>query len=74
MRLDPRGVATFLADRGFRTVRMDRYAMLYRHVPGRPMRALSLPGIYHLAVKGYGLLDFSIGRVGNKMVVIAQRP
>jgi SAM-dependent methyltransferase len=72
-RLDPAAVASLLRNHGFEVVRSARYAMLYRHRPGLPMRILSAPGVFQAAVVAFSLLNAAIGRFGNKLVVVAIR-
>lgn len=62
-----------LERRGFRTMRARRYAMMYRHEPGWPMRVLSWPGIFPVAKHVFRLVDALIGRVGNKLTLVAVR-
>lgn len=73
IRFDDRPVVDHLARAGFRSVRADRYAMLYRHEPGRLMALLSRPGILPVAVAGCRLVARLLGRVGNKLVIVSQR-
>jgi ubiquinone/menaquinone biosynthesis C-methylase UbiE len=62
-----------LALQNFRPVRADRYAMYYRHMPGRAMRVLSMPPMLPLAKGGFRLANFVAGRFGNKLAVQAVR-
>jgi SAM-dependent methyltransferase/uncharacterized protein YbaR (Trm112 family) len=62
-----------LSDRGFRAIRPHRYAMYYRHWPGRPMRVLSIPVLLPVARGGLKLLNRLAGRFGNKLTVQAVR-
>lgn len=72
-RLDPREVAAFLAARGYRVLRGQRYAMYYPHDPGRVFDFLSRPGIYPMVRVGWSIMNTFGGRFGNKMVVVAER-
>ena len=66
-------VTGLLAENGFRTVTARRFAMYYRHVPGRAMRALShRPALW--VAKGT-VIGFNrvLGRLGNKLSVQAIR-
>jgi hypothetical protein len=63
-----------LTARGFRTLRPHRYAMYYRHWPGRAMRVLSAPVLLPLAKASLNLLNRVAGRYGNKLAVQALRP
>jgi SAM-dependent methyltransferase/uncharacterized protein YbaR (Trm112 family) len=62
-----------LASRGFRTLRPHRYAMYYRHWPGRAMRLLSLPPLFLVARVGLRVVNSTLGRYGNKLAVQAVR-
>lgn len=73
MRLDLDEVVEGLAVHGFRSIRPHRYAMLYRHWPGRLMRVLSLPGVRTVAVASFRLANRLFGRYGNKLAVQAVR-
>jgi hypothetical protein len=54
-------------------VRVERYAMLYRHEPGRSMRLLSLAPIYPLVLAALRIANVLLGRIGNKLVVVGER-
>ena len=56
---------------GFRVVAAERYAMYYRHQPGRAARWLSVPGAFELATLGLTTLNRSAGALGNKLAVQA---
>lgn len=58
---------------GFRPLRPHRYAMFYRHWPGRSMRVLSRPGLLSLTVAMLGIANRLLGRFGNKLTVQALR-
>jgi len=58
---------------GFRPVRPHRYAMYYRHWPGRVMRLLSNPVFLPLAKTAFGAVNRVAGRYGNKLAVQAVR-
>jgi SAM-dependent methyltransferase len=62
-----------LSERGFRAIRPHRYAMYYRHWPGRPMRVLSTPPLLPIARGAMKIINLSIGRIGNKLTVQAVR-
>jgi ubiquinone/menaquinone biosynthesis C-methylase UbiE len=70
LRLDE--IVPELRDHGFEPVRPHRYAMYYRHWPGRGMRALSHPLLLPLAKAGFAALNVA-GRYGNKLTVQAIR-
>jgi SAM-dependent methyltransferase len=62
-----------LSSRGFRTIRPHRYAMYYRHWPGRAVRVLSSPPLLPLAQASLNVLNRVAGRFGNKLTVQAIR-
>jgi ubiquinone/menaquinone biosynthesis C-methylase UbiE/uncharacterized protein YbaR (Trm112 family) len=62
-----------LSSRGFRPIRPHRYAMYYRHWPGRTMRVLSTRPLLPLARSGLNVLNRVAGRFGNKLTVQAIR-
>jgi SAM-dependent methyltransferase len=62
-----------LSSRGFRTIRPHRYAMYYRHWPGKTMRVLSTRPLLPLAQAGMNALNRIAGRFGNKLTVQAIR-
>lgn len=72
-RLEPALVEHYLRETGFRVVRSQRYAMYYRHFPGRIFEALSRPGLYGLATTCWRVANVALGRVGNKLAVVAER-
>ena len=72
-RLEPEEVAAFLQERGFAVLRAERYAMYYPHKPGSVFRLLSRPLIFPIVRIGWRLANGLIGRLGNKMVVVAER-
>jgi hypothetical protein len=58
---------------GFSVVRWERYAMVYRHEPGRAARLLSsrpLRPVVRFAIDGFNAL---LGGIGNKLTVQAVR-
>jgi uncharacterized protein YbaR (Trm112 family)/SAM-dependent methyltransferase len=63
-----------LGSNGFRTVESHRYAMYYRHEPGRVMHALSSRRLFPFARLGFRALNRLIGTAGNKLTVQAVRP
>lgn len=73
-RLTLRSVRQRLAERGFDVVRAERYGMFYRHVPGLPSRLFSLPVAFPLARGALRGANAALGRVGNKLVVVAVKP
>jgi SAM-dependent methyltransferase len=62
-----------LEESGFKVMTARRYAMLYRHVPGRAMRLLSRPAAFPLAIGVYRVANAAFGRFGNKLSVTAVR-
>jgi ubiquinone/menaquinone biosynthesis C-methylase UbiE/uncharacterized protein YbaR (Trm112 family) len=62
-----------LSSRGFRPIWPHRYAMYYRHWPGRTMRVLSTRPLLPLAQAGLNVLNRVAGRFGNKLTVQAIR-
>src|SRR5439155_1080684 len=62
-----------LSSRSFRPIRPHRYAMYYRHWPGRAMRVLSTRPLLPLAQAGLNVLNRVAGRFGNKLTVQAIR-
>jgi ubiquinone/menaquinone biosynthesis C-methylase UbiE/uncharacterized protein YbaR (Trm112 family) len=66
-------ITSELTARGFRPVRPQRYAMYYRHWPGRAVRLLSNPVLLPLAKTGFDLVNRAAGRYGNKLAVQAVR-
>ena len=73
VRFDPDDVRRQLHSAGFNVVRSERYAMYYRHVPGRVIHALSRPASYILSVGAWRLVNIALGRVGNKLAMVAER-
>jgi SAM-dependent methyltransferase len=72
-RLRVNEVCRRLEDEGLRIVRVGRYAMLYRHEPGLPMRVLSRKAFLPAARAGLRLANTLVGPHGNKLVVTAVR-
>jgi SAM-dependent methyltransferase len=72
-RLRPERIGAELEQRGFRVELLERYAMVYRHEPGRAARLLSRPGVFQLAQFAIRAFNAVAGRVGNKMTVQALR-
>jgi SAM-dependent methyltransferase len=58
---------------GFRALRPHRYAMYYRHWPGRGVRVLSKPMLLPLATAAFRAVNRVVGRFGNKLTVQAVR-
>jgi glycosyltransferase involved in cell wall biosynthesis/SAM-dependent methyltransferase/predicted RNA-binding Zn-ribbon protein involved in translation (DUF1610 family) len=72
-RLEPAEVGDFLRARGYVIVKAERYGMYYPHHPGAAFRLLSLPGIFPIVRICWRFGNAIFGRVGNKMVVVAER-
>lgn len=73
-RLDPAATAAALRTRGFEILRADRYAMYYRHEPGRGVRLLSRPLLFPAAIAAFRLANAIAGALGNKLAVVGVRP
>jgi len=72
-RMDPDALAAEVSAAGFDVVKSERYAMVYRHEPGRAARILSLPGLRTLTalvLRGFNALA---GGIGNKLTLQAVR-
>lgn len=72
-RVDPDAIVATLKRNGFTVVRCERYAMVYRHEPGRAARLLSrqpLRPVVRLAIDGFNAV---LGGIGNKLTVQAVR-
>ncbi len=72
-RLDPAAVVRVLQDAGFEPLAADRYAMYYRHEPGRIFRLLSGRGVFPLVRAGWRVANALFGRFGNKVAIVAER-
>jgi ubiquinone/menaquinone biosynthesis C-methylase UbiE/uncharacterized protein YbaR (Trm112 family) len=72
-RLTPEEVEEALRSGGFQTLTRQRYAMFYRHEPGRASRVLSGHVVFPLVRAAWRLGNAAIGRAGNKLVVVAER-
>jgi cellulose synthase/poly-beta-1,6-N-acetylglucosamine synthase-like glycosyltransferase len=57
----------------FRALLPHRYAMYYRHWPGRGVRVLSKPVLLPLATAAFRGVNRVAGRFGNKLAVQAVR-
>lgn len=71
-RLTQERVIRALRTAGFRQVVSQRYAMYYRHQPGWLFRAMSAKGIFPIVVGTWRIANSLVGRVGNKLVVVAK--
>ncbi|HEU5216878.1 MAG TPA: methyltransferase domain-containing protein [Gaiellaceae bacterium] len=72
-RVDPEQLAAEVEAAGFEVVRNERYAMVYRHEPGRAALVLSQPGLRHLTRAALGTFNAVAGGVGNKLTLQAVR-
>jgi ubiquinone/menaquinone biosynthesis C-methylase UbiE/uncharacterized protein YbaR (Trm112 family) len=66
-------IVSELAAHGFESIAPHRYAMYYRHWPGRPIRLLSRRRLLALATRGFLLANRLAGGCGNKLAVQAIR-
>jgi ubiquinone/menaquinone biosynthesis C-methylase UbiE len=73
-RLTLEDVSSTLVAGGFNVVTAERYAMYYRHEPGRAARLLSAPGAFALARAGFRTANLLLSSGGNKLVAVAVRP
>ena len=72
-RLDPQTLAATVAAAGFAVVKNQRYAMVYRHEPGRATLILSQPGLRNLTVTALQAFNAVAGGIGNKLTLQALR-
>jgi len=72
-RVDPDAIASTLETAGFAIVCQRRYAMVYRHTPGRASAVLSLTPLYQIAKGALSGFNAVLGGVGNKLTVQAVR-
>lgn len=72
-RLDPAWLAERVEEASFEVVRSERYAVVYRHVPGRMARLLSRPGLQAPTRAAHGAFNAVAGAAGNKLTLQAVR-
>jgi SAM-dependent methyltransferase len=72
-RLKPDRIAAIVSAKGFRIIRSERYAMYYKHRPGKVFEILSRPTVFPLVVLAWSWINVLLGRFGNKMVLVAVR-
>jgi SAM-dependent methyltransferase len=72
-RLDRAALAGLLQAHGFQVLANKRYAMVYRHVPGRFAQMLSTPGIFGAARLAMSSFNRFAGETGNKLTIQAVR-
>lgn len=73
VRMKPDEIKTVLTSQLFRIVYLERYAMYYRHQPGRVFRWLSNPWLLPLTKMALYILNQVAGRAGNKVTIQAVR-
>ena len=72
-RVAPRAITATLENAGFEVVRRRRYAMVYRHEPGRISALLSAPPLRQVADGALRAFNGVLGDLGNKLTVQAVR-
>jgi SAM-dependent methyltransferase len=72
-RVDPDTIASTLEATGFAVVGNRRYAMVYRHKPGRVSAVLSVPPLFQITHGALGAFNAVLGGLGNKLTVQAVR-
>jgi hypothetical protein len=72
-RLNPAALAAEVSASGYEIVRSERYAMVYRHEPGRAARILSQPGLRNLTATALRAFNAVAGGIGNKLTLQALR-
>ena len=73
-RIDPDELAAALRADGFDVVRLERYAMYYRHEPGAVFRVLSREPFFTATRMSLGGFNRVAGSAGNKSTIQAVRP
>jgi SAM-dependent methyltransferase/uncharacterized protein YbaR (Trm112 family) len=73
-RVDPDAITSALERAGLDVVRRNRYAMVYRHEPGRVSALLSIPPLRRAANAALTGFNAVLGGIGNKLTVQAVRP
>jgi SAM-dependent methyltransferase len=72
-RVNPKALAAEVSAAGFEVVKNERYAMVYRHEPGRATRFLSQPGVRNLTAGALRGFNAVAGGIGNKLTLQAVR-
>lgn len=72
-RVDSRALASEVSAAGFEVVKNERYAMVYRHEPGRATRVLSQPGLREVTLAALRAFNAVAGGIGNKLTLQAVR-
>jgi glycosyltransferase involved in cell wall biosynthesis/ubiquinone/menaquinone biosynthesis C-methylase UbiE/uncharacterized protein YbaR (Trm112 family) len=72
-RVDPAEFEAVVRKAGFEIVKSERYAMLYRHEPGKVSRLLSRPGLFGVTRNSLRAFNAVAGKYGNKLTLQAVR-
>jgi SAM-dependent methyltransferase/uncharacterized protein YbaR (Trm112 family) len=72
-RLRQADATRILTENGFAVVHASRYAMYYRHRPGRLFRSLSTGPLFPATKVAFALANRVAGRLGNKLSIQAVR-
>ena len=72
-RMNVREILSRLENEGFQPIVVSRFAIVYRHVPGRLSRLLSHQPMFSVLRSFYGVFNLVAGGVGNKLTVQAVR-
>lgn len=72
-RMDPELLAAEVFAAGYEVVKSERYAMVYRHEPGRAAVVLSRPGLRNLTLVALQGFNAVAGGLGNKLTLQAVR-
>ncbi len=64
---------SWLEEVGFKTCVSRRYLMYYPHKPGRLFRVFDHAIFFCAAKIGFGIMNFILGGVGNKIQVVGER-
>lgn len=72
-RVNPGAITSTLEAAGFGIAHASRYAMVYRHEPGRASVALSHPPLFQIANRARSAFNAVLGGFGNKLTVQAVR-
>lgn len=62
-----------MAAAGYRPLVAERYAMYYKHIPGRASVFLSKPLVNSVARASWRMANWMLRRAGNKLVVVGER-
>jgi uncharacterized protein YbaR (Trm112 family) len=72
-RMDPELLKAQVSAAGYEVVKSERYAMVYRHAPGRAALVLSQPGLRDLTLVALRGFNAVAGGIGNKLTLQAIR-